>query len=113
MGNSQKINVEEDRQILKSLPDTEIKFIVEPSRQELQELLWDEIGWDLICFSGHSHSQADGSTGVIHIIGVVYLQDGQPLMCSPVEINLIFPLNSPSNLQVFNDVLSHPGNYCH
>lgn len=67
LGNSTNINVEEDRQIFQSLPNTEIKFLVEPSRQALQELLWDENGWDMICFSGHSQSQADGSTGVIHI----------------------------------------------
>ncbi|OCQ95631.1 hypothetical protein BCD67_10445 [Oscillatoriales cyanobacterium USR001] len=67
LGNSKNINIEEDRQILQNLPNTEIEFLVEPSRQKLQELLWDENGWDMICFSGHSQSQADGSTGIIHI----------------------------------------------
>ncbi|NEQ37214.1 MAG: CHAT domain-containing protein [Okeania sp. SIO3I5] len=63
-GNDERINVEADKQYLSSLSrEAEIVSLVKPSRQELDEKLWDETGWDIICFSGHSQSKSDGSTG--------------------------------------------------
>jgi uncharacterized protein YjbI with pentapeptide repeats len=67
LGHNEGINVNEDRQILESLPDAKITFLVEPNRQEFDEHLWDERGWDILCFSGHSSSESDGKTGVIKI----------------------------------------------
>jgi uncharacterized protein YjbI with pentapeptide repeats len=67
LGHSEGINVNEDRQILENLPEAEITFLVEPTRQEFDEHLWDERGWDILCFSGHSRSENDGKTGVINI----------------------------------------------
>ncbi len=63
LGNSTGIDVEADRKILEQLPNSETVFLVEPTFQELHQQLWDEQGWDIFCFSGHSSSQADGSTG--------------------------------------------------
>ncbi|WP_414619922.1 pentapeptide repeat-containing protein [Calothrix sp. CCY 0018] len=63
LGNSTGIDVEADRKVLEQLPQSETVFLVEPTFQELHQQLWDEQGWDILCFSGHSSSQADGSTG--------------------------------------------------
>ena len=41
--------------------------MVEPSRRELDNWLWDEQGWDILFFAGHSCSQADITTGQIYI----------------------------------------------
>ncbi|MEO0970889.1 MAG: CHAT domain-containing protein, partial [Cyanobacteria bacterium J06639_18] len=65
LGNSTGIDVETDRQVLRTLPQSETVFLVEPTFQELHQHLWDEQGWDIFCFSGHSSSQADGSTGTM------------------------------------------------
>ncbi|NEQ40411.1 MAG: CHAT domain-containing protein [Okeania sp. SIO3I5] len=63
-GDDKGINVEADKQYLSSLSsEAEIVSLVKPSRQELDQKLWDETGWDILCFSGHSKSKADGSTG--------------------------------------------------
>ncbi|MDY7005380.1 MAG: pentapeptide repeat-containing protein [Cyanobacteriota bacterium] len=63
-GNDKGLNIQVDKQYLENLPDeAEIISLVKPSRQELEEKLWDEKGWDIICFSGHSESETDGSTG--------------------------------------------------
>ncbi|NEQ40412.1 MAG: CHAT domain-containing protein [Okeania sp. SIO3I5] len=63
-GNDKGINIEADKKYLSSLSSkAEIVSLVKPSRQELDEKLWDEKGWDIICFSGHSQSKSDGSTG--------------------------------------------------
>ena len=67
-GNDKGINVEADKEYLSSLStEAEIISLVKPSRQELDEKLWDEKGWDIICFSGHSESEADGSTGYFYL----------------------------------------------
>ncbi|MEG3930382.1 MULTISPECIES: pentapeptide repeat-containing protein [unclassified Microcoleus] len=67
LGDSTEINVDKDRQILENLSEAETIFLVEPNYQKLKEYLTDEIGWDILCFSGHSQSEVDGSTGVICI----------------------------------------------
>ncbi|KAM3092496.1 CHASE2 domain-containing protein [Phormidesmis sp. 146-35] len=64
LGNSQGINVQKDRAILKELPNVVVKFLVEPQRQELNEQLWKQ-EWDILFFAGHSSSA--GETGKIFI----------------------------------------------
>lgn len=65
LGNSNGINVQQDRGLLQQLPQTETVVLVEPDRTELNQQLWDEQGWDILFFAGHSTSQSDGSTGEI------------------------------------------------
>ncbi len=65
LGNSQGIDIQQDRNILEQLPCASTVFLVEPSRQELDKWLWDEQGWDILFFAGHSHSKDD--RGQIHI----------------------------------------------
>jgi CHASE2 domain-containing sensor protein len=67
LGNSDGIDVQRDRQLLEQLPATETIFLVEPQRPELDQWLWDEQGWDILFFAGHSDSQAGGVTGEIAI----------------------------------------------
>lgn len=65
LGNSEGIDVQQDRKIIEQLPHASTVFLVEPSHQELDRWLWDEQGWDILFFAGHSHSQGD--KGRIHI----------------------------------------------
>lgn len=67
LGNSQGIDVAKDRTILKQLPDGEVIFLVEPKRQDLDCWLWDEQGWDILFFAGHSFSQSQAMTGHLEI----------------------------------------------
>ncbi len=67
LGNSDGINIQEDRKVLENLHDAETVFLVEPNRKELDKQLWDDKGWDILCFSGHSSSQWDGKNGWIYI----------------------------------------------
>ncbi len=67
LGNSQGIDVQTDRQLLTELPKTETVFLVEPQRQELDRWLWDEQGWDILFFAGHSSSLAEDQTGKLEI----------------------------------------------
>lgn len=67
LGNSQGIDIDKDRKLLNNLPNAEVNILFEPSRRELNDSLWDEEGWDILFFAGHSDSEADGQTGSIYI----------------------------------------------
>ena len=77
LGNSSGIDVEADRRVMENLPGAETVFLVEPTRQQLHQFLWDEQGWDILCFSGHSSSHADGSAGVLQLNQTVQLTLGE------------------------------------
>lgn len=64
LGSSSGIDVKADRQILNSLPGAEVTFLVEPSRQDLNDHLWGQ-AWDILFFAGHSRTK--GETGHIQI----------------------------------------------
>ncbi|MFB2891608.1 CHAT domain-containing protein [Aerosakkonemataceae cyanobacterium BLCC-F50] len=66
LGDDKGIDTEKDKQLLAQI-DAETAFIVKPNRQQLDEQLWSEQGWDILCFSGHSSSEMDGSNGYIKI----------------------------------------------
>ncbi len=67
LGHSENIDIQEDRLILENLPGAETTFLVEAQRQELDLMLWDESGWDILFFAGHSSSQGNGESGRIYI----------------------------------------------
>ena len=58
LGNSQGIDLEQERQFLQSLPNSDVEFLVKPSRQEFNDKLWDSQGWDILFFAGHSQTEA-------------------------------------------------------
>jgi CHASE2 domain-containing sensor protein len=65
LGDSTDIDIEADRNLLENLQDAETVFLVEPSVRELNDQLWDDIGWDILFFAGHSRTE--GATGSIDI----------------------------------------------
>jgi hypothetical protein len=67
LGKSQGIEIQKDRLLLEKLPDVETVFLVEPQRREIDACLWDEQGWDILFFAGHSSSQMDCTTGKLEI----------------------------------------------
>jgi hypothetical protein len=66
LGNSQGIDVQTDEQVLRQLPNADVKFLVEPKRKHLNDQLWDR-GWDILFFAGHSSSQTGDRTGHIYL----------------------------------------------
>ncbi|BAZ10274.1 hypothetical protein NIES4071_20890 [Calothrix sp. NIES-4071] len=59
LGESKNIDIESDRKILTQLPSAKTVFLTQPTRQQLDEHLWDKQGWDILFFAGHSVTQAD------------------------------------------------------
>jgi CHASE2 domain-containing sensor protein len=66
LGDSQGINVEEDRAFLENFPGADVKFLVEPDHKTLQNMLCDR-PWDILYFAGHSYSEGGNQTGRICI----------------------------------------------
>ncbi|MBZ8178902.1 CHAT domain-containing tetratricopeptide repeat protein [Oscillatoria salina] len=64
IGNSQGIDTEKDREILLNLTNIETVFLIEKTRQEINDQLWEQ-PWDIIFFAGHS--ETEGETGRIYI----------------------------------------------
>ena len=69
VGDRSGIDVEAERQALRSLPDAEVKFLTAPSRQEFDHHLWDAAGWDILFFAGHSQTE--------HQTGRLYINEGE------------------------------------
>ena len=73
LGNSQGIDLAREAEFLKALKEAETQFLVNPSRQEFNQQLWAEPGWDMLFFAGHSQTedsigdQTKGQTGRIYI----------------------------------------------
>jgi CHASE2 domain-containing sensor protein len=59
LGDSKGIDINIDQKILENLPHAKTVFLVEPNIQQLNEHLWDEQGWDILFFAGHSKSDAE------------------------------------------------------
>ncbi|MDZ8188417.1 MAG: CHASE2 domain-containing protein [Nostoc sp. ChiSLP02] len=64
LGDSQGIDVEQDRQLLKKLPGAATTFLVEPQLLDLNDELWKQ-PWNILFFAGHS--KTEGDTGRIYI----------------------------------------------
>ncbi len=97
-GDDKGLNIEADKQYLSSLPQkvAETISLVKPNRQELHQKLWDEKGWDIICFSGHSKSEADGSTGCF------YLGNETTMTIEELENSLTTAIKKGLQLAIFN-----------
>ena len=64
-GNSDRIDLEPDRQAMRSLKGAQVEFLDCPDARSLIQRLREERGWDIFFFAGHSRS--DGGTGRIEI----------------------------------------------
>ncbi|MEO1561281.1 MAG: CHASE2 domain-containing protein, partial [Cyanobacteria bacterium J06632_19] len=64
LGNSDGIDVRQDRQLLENLKNADTTFLVQPRRQDINEHLWNQ-HWNILFFAGHSQTEDD--TGRIYI----------------------------------------------
>jgi CHAT domain len=65
LGNREGFDSQTEIKLLEKLEDAEVKFVENPLRHELDELLWDSLGWDILFFVGHS--ETEGETGRFYI----------------------------------------------
>jgi uncharacterized protein YjbI with pentapeptide repeats len=66
IGNSEGIDVTVDRQLLTTLPNANVELAISPSRQMLNDKIWEK-AWDIIFFAGHSSSDRNLERGYIEL----------------------------------------------
>ena len=93
LGNSEGIDVEKDRQLLENFPDAETTFLVEPQRQELNDLLGDQ-PWHILFFAGHSQTERDK--------GRIYINQTDNLTIDEVRFALKKAVKRGLQLAIFN-----------
>ncbi|MBG1266799.1 CHAT domain-containing protein [Nostoc sp. WHI] len=69
VGKSDGINTKDDLKVIQDLETdgVEVRCLIKPSRRDLCEALWDDQGYDIFVFTGHSGSQEDGQIGWIEL----------------------------------------------
>ncbi|MEM7061574.1 MAG: CHASE2 domain-containing protein [Cyanobacteria bacterium P01_B01_bin.77] len=60
-GDATGVDLETDRRLLQTLPGVELHLLTTPDRATLNHYLWEQQGWDILFFAGHSSSV--GTTG--------------------------------------------------
>ena len=96
IGNSKGIDTERDRHLLEQLPNSSITLLVEPTRQKITEHLWNNQGWDIIFFAGHSNSNSSKNTGYI------YINKQDILTTKEVKLSLKKAVENGLEIAIFN-----------
>jgi branched-chain amino acid transport system substrate-binding protein len=94
-GNNVGLDLGQDLDLLRKLPNAEVCFLVEPKRQQINDRLWEQ-DWDILFFAGHSYSQADDKTGYIQI------NENDNLMISDLKYGLRKAIERGLQLAIFN-----------
>lgn len=89
------LNLVEDHDLLRKLPNTEVCFLIEPKRQEINDRLWEQ-DWDILFFAGHSSASADGGTGYI------FINETDNLKIEELKYSLKAAIDRGLKLAIFN-----------
>ncbi|AFY56417.1 putative transmembrane sensor domain protein [Rivularia sp. PCC 7116] len=95
LGNGIGIDIDRDAALLQNLEDAQTIFLLQPTRKQLDEQLWN-YDWDILFFAGHSASLADGE------IGTIYINDTDSLTISQLRNALKTSILRGLNIAIFN-----------
>ena len=93
LGNSEGIDLENDRLFLHSLKNTDVVFLVEPPRQKLYDYLYQKT-WDIIFFAGHSRT--------IDSQGILYLNQEDSITIAELKHGFKQAISTGLQLAIFN-----------
>ncbi|MFN6484587.1 MULTISPECIES: substrate-binding domain-containing protein [unclassified Nostoc] len=98
VGRSNGINTKDDLKVIQDLETdgVEVRCLIKPSRRDLCEALWDEQGYHIFVFTGHSGSQEDGQ------IGWIELNDEESLTIEEFKEALKQAIDKGLQLAIFN-----------
>lgn len=100
LGQSDRINLQPDRTLLEQLPDAETIILTEPKRADLDRWLWDEAGWDILFFAGHSTSQGVDDSG--NLTGQIFINAEEHLSIAQLRNALKASIAHGLKLAIFN-----------
>lgn len=93
LGSSEGINIQADRASLAALPNAQISFLVEPSREAIAQQLWEQ-SWDILFFAGHSSTEGDR--------GLIYINPTESLSLEELRYGLKQAIAKGLQLAIFN-----------
>jgi CHASE2 domain-containing sensor protein len=93
LGDRQGIDTEADRSAISALPNADVVFLVEPTRQQVYDRLWEE-AWDVLFFAGHSKTE--------HQQGRIYLNATESLTLAELRFGLQRAISKGLQLTIFN-----------
>ncbi|MEM1391716.1 MAG: CHASE2 domain-containing protein [Cyanobacteria bacterium P01_H01_bin.150] len=93
LGDSDGIDVEKDRQLIKDLPGAATTFLVQPQRQDINNQLWNQ-PWNILFFAGHSKTEGDK--------GRIYINDVDSLTIAELRYALRNAVKNGLQLAIFN-----------
>jgi len=93
LGDRQGIDTEADRRLLEALPNADVTFLVEPSRQQIYRDLWNQ-NWDILFFAGHSNTEQQR--------GRIYLNPSESLTLDELRYGLRRAIAKGLQLAIFN-----------
>ncbi|MEL6457140.1 MAG: substrate-binding domain-containing protein [Cyanobacteria bacterium J06621_15] len=98
VGRSDGINTKDDLEVIKELEQhgAEVVCLMQPNRKELCNALWNEQGYHIFIFTGHSGSKEDGQ------IGWIELNDEDNLSIEEFKEALKQAINKGLQLAIFN-----------
>ena len=93
-GDSTNIDLNEDRQVINNLKNTETVFLTQPNSRELIQKLRDNRGWDIFFFAGHSESETNA--------GRIYLNERESLTVQQFKNALTEAISQGLKIAIFN-----------
>jgi CHASE2 domain-containing sensor protein len=93
LGNSDGIDVRQDRQLLENLKNADTTFLVQPQRREINEKLWNQ-NWNILFFAGHTKSEGD--------TGRIYINQEDSLTIAELRYALKNAVSNGLQLAIFN-----------
>jgi len=94
LGHSEGINVKADQALIAQINNAEIVFLVEPKSAEFHEILWDEKGWDILFFAGHSHTENHQ--------GIIFINPQESLNIKELKTAINKAIKQGLQLAIFN-----------
>ena len=93
-GDSTNIDLNEDRQVINNLKNTETLFLTQPNSRELIQKLRGTLGWDIFFFAGHSESETNA--------GRIYLNERESLTVQQFKNALTEAIVKGLKIAIFN-----------
>ncbi len=102
LGDTTGLNTQTDQALLNTLPNADIHFLTEPSREVFNQRLWDASGWDILFFAGHSNSRPDSGPECEEGNGEISLNATDKLTIPQLKHALKKAIERGLNTAIFN-----------
>ncbi|NER30174.1 MAG: CHASE2 domain-containing protein, partial [Symploca sp. SIO1C4] len=94
LGDSKNIDIESDRKTLNQLTEANVEFLVEPTHQKLNDILYEQ-SWDILFFAGHSQTESEGQ-------GILRLNSTTELTIDEIRYGVRRSIANGLQLAIFN-----------